>query len=147
MRTKQQNIHLIQRLSEANGVSGFEDEVIEIAFDVLSSMNPTVDFINNLYVNLGSKDSHRPKIWLDAHSDEIGFMIQAINPNGTMQILPIGGWDPSNVIGSRVRVRNRQGKYIPGIVATKPVHFKNEVDTHLGTTFSHLVLDVGASSE
>ena len=59
-------------------------------------------------------------VQLDAHSDEVGFMVQAICPNGTLRIIPIGGWVSHNIPAHKVWVRNRYGKYIPGLTASKP---------------------------
>lgn len=147
MRTKQENIELIKKLSNANGVSGFEDEVCEIAVEETKDYCDTkVDSLRNVYLNLKNSSGNKPKVWLDAHSDEVGFMIQAIRPDGMMMFLPIGGWSANNVPSSKVRVRNRDGKYVPGIVAAKPVHFMTQAEKNAGNNISNMVIDVGAIS-
>ena len=113
MRTKEQNIELIKRLSNANGVSGFEDEVAQIGREESESFcEVKEDSLRNLYMTLKGNTGKKPKIWLDAHSDELGFIVQAIKPNGTMTFLPLGGWSPNNVPSSKVRVQNAKGEYL-----------------------------------
>ena len=41
--------------------------------------------LNNVYVELKNNNKKRPVIMLDAHTDEIGFMVQAINENGLLE--------------------------------------------------------------
>ena len=57
----------------------------------------------------------------DAHSDEVGFMIQAIKENGLLRFLPLGGWVPNTISAQKVRIRNREGTYLPGVVTSRPL--------------------------
>jgi putative aminopeptidase FrvX len=86
-------------------------------------------------------------VQLDAHSDEVGFMVQAIRSNGTLQIIPLGSWITYNVPAHRVFVRNAEGEYIPGIVASKPPHFMSEQEKKSALEFVQLTVDVGARSK
>ena len=53
MRTKEENICLIQALSNANGVSGFEDEVAELGQkETEAYCNVTIDSLRNTYMSL-----------------------------------------------------------------------------------------------
>ena len=46
------SIELIKKLSNANGVSGFEDEVTELAKEIIGKDYPVYeDKIRNLYIN------------------------------------------------------------------------------------------------
>ena len=147
MRTKEENIRLIQAFCNANGVSGFEDEVAALgAAECAPYCDTKVDSLRNLYLNLKGNQGKRPKVWLDAHSDEVGFIVQAIRPNGTLAFLPLGGWDPANIPASRVRVQNADGVYIPGIVASKPVHYMTEAERGKGADIASMSIDVGAVS-
>ena len=99
-----QHIDLIKDLSSAPGVSGFEDAVLETARNHISdSMDIAEDRLRNLYLHHSDSPSDRPRVMLDAHSDEVGFMIQSINANGTLKFLPLGGWNPQ-IIGAHAIV-------------------------------------------
>ena len=41
---------------------------------------------------------------IGAHTDEVGLIVTYINENGTMKLAPVGGIDPSVVIGRAVQV-------------------------------------------
>lgn len=147
MRTKEQNIDLIKRLSNANGVSGFEDEVAQIGrIESESFCEVKEDSLRNLYMTLKGNTGKKPKVWLDAHSDELGFIVQAIKPNGTMTFLPLGGWSPNNVPASKVRVQNAKGEYLSGVVAAKPVHFMSQAEKSASLNIENMVIDLGAVS-
>ena len=84
---------------------------------------------------------------LDAHTDEVGFLIKAIRPNGTLDFVALGGWVSSCVPAHRVLIRNDGGEWIPGIIASKPPHFLSEAERKLSPEISDMVIDVGASSD
>lgn len=141
-------IEMIKKFSNANGVSGFEDEVLEVAKSYASDeYEIKEDHIRNLYFERKNNTEGKASILLDAHSDEVGFIVQAIKPNGTMTFLPLGGWVPDTIPASKVRVRNRDGKYISGIIASKPPHFMANRDNPESLSIDQMVLDIGASSK
>lgn len=141
-------IEMIKKFSNANGVSGFEDEVLEVARLYASDeYEIKEDHIRNLYFERKNNTDDKPSILLDAHSDEVGFIVQAIKPNGTMTFLPLGGWVPDTIPASKVRVRNRDGKYISGIIASKPPHFMANRDKPESLSIDQMVLDIGACSK
>jgi len=143
---KNKSIEMIRTLSNANGVAGFEDvAVLEIRKYLDKDMQVTEDRMRNLYVNR-TENRKKPVVMLDAHSDEVGFMVQSINPNGTLNFVTIGGWVASSVAASKVRVLNADGEYVAGIVASKPPHFMSEADRAKGPDISSMVIDVGARS-
>ena len=105
------------------------------------------DFLRNLYIYRKENTGNKPVLMLDAHSDEVGFIIHSIKPNGTLRFLPLGSWNKGSVAGTKVRVRNADGKYIPGIVASKPVHFQSAAEKASGVMeLEDMVIDVGAVS-
>ena len=145
MRTKIENIELIKKLSNANGVSGFEDEVVELCkAEIKDVADFEEDTLRNLYFSAKTNTNKRPKVWLDAHTDEVGFIVQYLKQNGTLQFLPVGGWAPASVVASKVRVKTKNGDYIPGIVASKPPHFMSEAERSKGPTLDQMFIDVGA---
>ncbi|MBQ9148017.1 MAG: M42 family metallopeptidase [Oscillospiraceae bacterium] len=141
-------INMILRLSDAPGACGFEDEVVAVAREYLDGIGTLEeDFLRNLYIRRKENTGSRPVIMLDAHTDEVGFIIHSIKPNGTLRFLPLGSWNKGSVAGTGVLVRNAQGEYIRGIVASKPVHFQTEAEKAKGSVEPEsMVIDVGATS-
>ena len=147
MMEKAQALEMIAAISNANGVSGFEEEVAAVIRPYAETVGETcVDRMRNVFIRRFENNGKRPVVQLDAHSDEVGFMVQAICPNGTLRIIPIGGWVPSNIPAHKVWVRNNEGKYIPGLTASKPPHFMTEAERRSPLEMSHITIDIGATS-
>ena len=150
MRTKEENIMMIRELSDAFGPSGFEDEAVRVLRRYAEQYGRVeTDHLNNTYVYRKENKGGRPVLMLDAHSDEVGFMVHSIRPNGTLRVLNLGSWNLNALCSSDVLVRNADGEYIPGILASKPVHFMSASEKANGghiQAYSDLILDVGARS-
>lgn len=144
---KKNTLKMIEDISNAKGISGFEDEAVNMIRAYSKDYGEQKeDSLRNLFINRKENQGKRPVVLLDAHSDEIGFMVQFIKPNGTIQIIPIGGWVTSNIPAHLAWVRNGDGKYIRGIVASKPPHFMSEVERKSPLEMSSITVDVGAVS-
>ena len=150
-REKNENtIRMIQELTDAAGASGFEDEVVLTAKKYGDEFARTEeDCLRNLYLYRRKNTGNKPVMMLDAHSDEVGLMVHSIKPNGTLRFVTLGRWTDQALPASKVLVRNRYGKYIPGIVASKPPHFMTPAERQAGgsTDIQSLVIDVGAVSK
>lgn len=144
---KKTTLQMIAEISNANGVSGFEDDVVAAIVPYAEKVGETkVDRMRNVFIRRKENTGSRPVVQLDAHSDEVGFMVQAICPNGTLRIIPIGGWVSHNIPAHKVWVRNRYGKYIPGLTASKPPHFMTEQERKAPLDIKDITVDVGAVS-
>ena len=142
-----ENIELIKHLSNAAGVSGFEDDVIAVARNYLGDEAVVQeDRVRNLFIRSGTPGKDLPCVMLNAHSDEVGFMIESINTSGTMKFLPLGGWNAQTVSAQAVRIKNSNGLWVKGVVASKPSHFMGPGEAKAPLDISNLVIDVGASS-
>ncbi|WBW96833.1 M42 family metallopeptidase [Oceanirhabdus sp. W0125-5] len=142
---KVNSVELIKKLSNAYGAPGFEDDVVEIIKkDFGHVFNIKEDSMRNLVLYRKNHDGNKPVIMLDGHSDEVGFIIKSIKANGTMRFLPLGGWMAQNVPAHKVMIKNEEGKYVEGIIATKPPHFITGPVTL--QPISDMVIDVGATS-
>jgi len=140
-------IQAIEDLSNAFGPSGFEEDVLVVAKRHLDSEYSTQrDTLLNLYANLAPSPQDKPVVMLDAHTDEVGFMVNSVMPNGQITFSPIGGWVPNTVPAHTLVIRTAAGRYIPGVVASKPPHFQNDREQKGPLELSSLTLDVGASN-
>lgn len=140
-------LQMIADFSNANGPSGFEDEVVAVARRYApADAILEEDSLRNLYIRRAVRAGNKPVVQLDAHSDEVGFMVQAIRPNGTLKFLNLGGWVNSNIPAHKVRVRDRWGNWIPGITVAKPPHFMSAEEKNRMPALEEMSIDVGASS-
>lgn len=144
---KEKRIRLISELSDAPGASGFEDEVLEVVRRHAAGLGSfEEDKMRNLYLTRAENRGNRLTVQLDAHTDEVGFMVQAILPNGCLKIVPIGGWVASNVPAHRVLVRTADGGYLSGVTGSKPPHFMTAEERAKAIDLSSVIVDVGTSS-
>ncbi len=144
---KKQTLEMIAAISNANGAPGFEDEAAQTILSNASGLGEvSMDRMRNVYIRRRENTGRRPVVQLDAHSDEVAFMVQAVCPNGTLRIVPLGGWVSHNVPAHMVRVRTREGRYIPGITASTPPHFLSAAAKNAPLEISNITVDVGAVS-
>ena len=72
---KKTTLEMIAAISNANGTSGFEDEVVAAIRPYAEGLGEvTEDHMRNLYIRRKENNGKRPVVQLDAHSDEVGFM-------------------------------------------------------------------------
>ncbi len=148
MEKKQKNIERIIKFSNVPGISGFEDAVVELVkHEVKSFASCERDSLNNAYIQTSEKDLSKPTVMLDAHSDEVGFMVKDIRPNGLIDFINIGGWVTTNIPAHKVKILNKNGDYISGIIANKPPHFLSAEERNKPLEVSQLGIDIGALSK
>ena len=140
-------IELIEKLSNAFGIAGYEDDIAEIIKENADDLNITTDLMFNTYIKNDKYDSNKLTVMLDGHLDEVGFMVQFIDEKGMIHFIPIGGWIIENIPAQLVAIKNKNGEYIKGIVSTKPPHFMTEAERNEKLNFDNLTIDIGASSK
>jgi putative aminopeptidase FrvX len=142
------SLKFIEEITDANGAPGFEDEVVEIIKQYVKPYTDDVkeDKMRNLFIKRKNHSGNKPIIMLDGHSDEVAFMITSINDNGSLNFMPLGGWHAQNVPAHTVRVRNNDGEYIIGIIASKPPHFMSDEEKNRLMPIKEMTIDIGASS-
>lgn len=141
-----EDIELIEKLCNARGASGFENEVLAIAREYCGDFATfKEDSMRNLYIFPLYNKGDRPQVMLDAHSDEVGFMVQAVKPDGTLRFIPIGGWNEKSLPSSKVQVYTEKG-YISGVIAAMPPHLMTAEQRNAPVSYSTLTIDVGATS-
>ena len=144
---KAAEIQMLKDFSNANATSGFENEFVDLFTKTVKDYaDLEVDGMLNVYASKKQNTGKRPVIQLDAHSDAVGFLTQAIRPNGLIKFVTLGGWNNVVLPALKVKVRNRDGEYIPGVVALKPPHFMSEAERKSVPQVADLSIDVGSSS-
>jgi len=139
-------LKLIEDMTNAFGPSGFEEDVVSVVKRYTSELNMSVDAMNNVYLSLKSNTGDRPVVMLDAHLDEVGFMVQSIHSNGLIAMATLGGWVPTNIPAHTVFIKTNDGKLVKGIVASKPPHFMSEKEKTAPLEIENLLIDVGVST-
>ncbi|MCK8059386.1 MULTISPECIES: M42 family metallopeptidase [unclassified Fusibacter] len=139
---------LIEAMSNANGISGFENDAVQTALKFVNdSIDVTVDKMNNCYLVPKEKDEKSPTVLIDGHLDELGLLVQSITDSGLLRVINIGGWDIKNLLSQKMRLVTDDGVVIKGIVASKPVHFLSDSERNKPVAIEDLLVDVGVSSK
>ena len=134
---------LLKSLSEACGVSGYEDEVREL---VRATYEPMVDEVrtdamgNLIALKRGTDivDGARRSILLAAHMDEIGLMVTEID-DGFVRFTQVGGYDARILPAQPVVVFGR--KRLSGVIGSVPPHVSGGGDS--ATPMHKLYVDLG----
>ena len=83
-----------------------------------------------------------PRLVIVGHIDEIGLHVTHIDKDGYLRFGQVGGWDPSVLIGQRVRLHTRNGEVI-GVIARKPIHLLKDDERHKVPDLKELHIDIG----
>lgn len=136
----------LERLSALNGPSGSEDSVREFLIEELKSLCDEVytDAMGNLIAVKHCGKSGAKKLLLDAHMDEIGFIVTGIE-NGFLRFAPLGGIDARILPAEKVRVLAEEA--IPGVIDTMPPHALKAEDMEKPVPMDDLVIDTGMTQQ
>jgi len=137
-------VDVLEKLSNANGVTGREDEVRDLMKNYLKPYVDEVreDRLGNLIAfKKGNKDA--PTVMLAAHMDEVGLMIKNIKKKGFLQFTKIGGIDDRILLAQKVIVHTDKGS-LTGVTGSKPVHIQTEAEKKKVIEADRLFIDVGA---
>lgn len=140
---------LIMAFSDAHGAPGFEDDVATLVKEQAEDLGTIErDKMGNVYIDRkgNSEDHSRLLVQLDAHMDEVAFIVHTIQPNGMITVSPLGGWVAHNVMAHKMLVRTADGSYIPGLTVSKPPHYMSAEERKAGVTIDSVLIDVGTSS-
>jgi tetrahedral aminopeptidase len=139
-------IKLLENLCNAMSVSGDEGEVRRI---VLKEVKPFADEVHVdslgsvlVYKKADKKTSGKKplRVLLDAHMDEVGFMIVNDEGEGFFQFELVGGIDERHLVGKQVIV----GKdHAVGVIGAKPIHLTTPEERKQTINVDALRIDLG----
>ena len=142
-----ETISLLKQLSEADGITGFEEPVREL---VRQTWQPFVDEMREgklgsmIALKQGAGPEPRPKLMLAAHMDEIGLMATGVE-KGFLRVSRVGGTDRRVLLGLEVIVHGQRD--LPGIVAARPPHVLPADERKKTVPWDKLFVDVGLPAE
>ena len=135
-------IKLLEKLCNAMSVSGDEGEVRRI---VLEEVKPyadevKVDALGSVLVRKKGVGKKPLRVLLDAHMDEVGFMIVHDDDDGFYQFEVVGGIDERHLVGKQVIV----GKdHLIGVIGAKPIHLTTSEERKQSISIDSMRIDLG----
>ncbi len=141
--TKEQICEKIISLCSLFTLSGFEyrseERIRELygnAFDEIRC-----DAVGSYLLIKYSKKENAPKIFIDAHIDEVGFLVSGIEEGGFLHLANAGGIDRAVLEGADISVYAKDGA-CRGVIIAAPPHLKESSDEKL-PELDDLLLDMG----
>ncbi len=137
---------LIIELCSMAGPSGYEDKVGVRVKEILSGLTDTVhtDVMGNVLAVKKCGREGVPKLMLDAHMDEIGFVITGME-EGYLKFDKVGGVDARMLPACEIEVLTEPP--VRGVVRTMPPHVLTSEDMEKAVKIEDLFIDVGMTQE
>jgi len=139
----QKSIRLLKDLTQADAISGYEFEVKSIFRSRLEKAGDiSQDRIGSTFC---TKVGHSgtPRVLLDSHMDEIGFLVQRITSSGFVKFVTVGGWWSHTLLAQRVNILTKNGK-VPGVIGATPPHLLDKGKRDQVIDLQDLYIDIGA---
>lgn len=134
------------QILEVPSPSGWEKAGQQRWIDLTTEVSDRVetDAYGNAWAVLKGTKKDAPRVMIEAHADEIGFIVRHIDENGFLSIGPIGGSDRTLAPARRISIFGSEG-IVPGIIGNTAIHLR---DTSKDKTpeWKDLFVDIGAKS-
>jgi tetrahedral aminopeptidase len=140
--TGSKQIELLERLSNASGVSGAERDVRNIIIDSVKNFDVKVDedALGNVIVHKPAESVNAMKVMLAAHIDEVGLMLKVDEGEGLFAFTTVGEMDIRQLPGKTVYVGKNK---TPGVIGARAIHLTTAEERKQGIPVSTLRIDVG----
>ena len=136
---------VLKELCSAVGVSGAEESACAVAEKYLRKFaeNASTDKFGNVTAFIGDKNNGKKTLMLEAHIDEIGFIVSYIDDKGFIKVGECGGTDRRLYAAQTVTVHGESP--VRGVIATLPPHVNS--DTKKAMKAEDIVIDTGYSKD
>lgn len=132
-------IELSSEYAPSGDENGFATKLCEILSNYGKSR---VDIMNNVICEINGKGKH---VLLDAHLDQIGFVVTSIDGKGFLKVAKCGGIDRRALLSHEVSVWSKEE--ISGIISCQPPHLLTGDSNKKSIDFSELSIDIGMTKE
>lgn len=136
-------------LSNLIGCPGHEAEVTDyilVKLEKLAVDRAWIDPLGNVLAIKEGSDPNGLRIMLDAHVDEVGFMISHIDDFGFITIETLGGIDKRLMLGALIQFHTTERKRIIGVVGISPPHITRQEDREKVPPINEMFVDIGCKS-
>ena len=142
----EKSIELLEELTQAAGIPGHETEVQAIFQSRLADVGAIDrDRLGSIFCTKQG-DADQPRVLLDSHLDEVGFIVQRVTDSGYVKFLPVGGWWAHTLLAQRVNILTKHGK-VPGVIGAIPPHLLGAGSREKVMEIQSLFIDIGAESD
>ncbi|MEA4906510.1 MAG: M42 family metallopeptidase [Chloroflexi bacterium] len=141
----EEQLQLLERLSNACSVSGDESEVRRIVLEQVRPLADTVrvDALGNVLATRHARQENALRVMLAAHMDEVGFMLVDKEEGGLFRFETVGGIDVRQLPGKPVWVGQKR---LPGVIGARPIHLTRREELSQSIPLDTLRIDVGPNA-
>lgn len=132
---------MLKQLCKLNGASGNENKVREFITSKIKA-DYVVDNLGSVIAFVGD-DSDCNNVSINAHMDEVGFIITGITDDGYLRFSPVGGIDPRVCLDRVVETENG----VKGVIGDKAFHLLSGDEKSKCPDFESLLIDIGATDK
>ena len=102
------------------------------------------DAYGNAWATLKGSNKRPRSVMLEAHADEIGFIVKHISDDGYLYVDRLGGIDHATGRGRRVTIMTEKGT-VPGVIGNTAIHIRDRNNGEKAPEVYDLYVDIGAS--
>lgn len=137
----------LSELTNAAGVSGFERSIGQLVKSHWLKMMTRVssDKMGNVFGYV-KPDSKKPRVLFMAHMDEVGFMVQSINEDGFIKVIPLGGIEDNVLLAQRWVISTAKGP-VKAYSGLEAIHLIDKDYRSTAVNKKAMFLDIGAKSK
>lgn len=136
---------MLKDLCLLNGTSGDEVLVRDYIINEIKEYSTyEVDNLGSVIAYKKGKKKPNKTVCINAHMDEVGFIITGITSDGYLRFAPVGGIDTKVCLDRAVTVGENR---INGVIADKAYHLLEDSEKDKAPSFDKLLIDIGAKSE
>ena len=133
----------LKALLLAPSPAGYEQPVQAVVREYVKEFADEVKTDVHGNVIVGRNIAAPTRVLLAGHCDQIGLVVTYIDDNGFIYTLPVGGWDPQQLIGQRMTIWTKTGP-VAGVIARKPIHLLNTDERGKVVKLEEMWIDIGA---
>lgn len=136
---------MLKELCLINGTSGDEGKVRDyIITQINDYCEYSVDNLGSIIAYKKGKKAPKQKISINAHMDEVGFIVTGITDDGYLRFTSVGGIDCRVCLDLIVTVGK---KAVKGVIGDKAFHLLSSDEKDKCPSFDDLLIDIGATSK
>ena len=136
---------MLKDLCLLNGTSGDEVRVRDYIINEIKEYSTyKVDNLGSVIAYKKGKKKPNKTVCINAHMDEVGFIITGITSDGYLRFAPVGGIDTKVCLDRAITVGENR---INGVIADKAYHLLEDSEKDKAPSFDKLLIDIGATSE
>lgn len=134
--------YILDIIKELCGVCGVSGDEAEVRDRIVSLIDGKCEYYIDNLGNIIGKKGKGGKLFLDAHTDEVGFIVKSIDSDGFIRFEEVGGIDSKLLPDTRVNVNGHTG-----VICSKPYHLMKGDEGKRVPEISSLAVDIGAKNK